>query len=388
MPKGKHSSKKMGFKVPKGPAAPTGDAEDEVAVPEEIAKTARGQMQTQEGDATPETAAVAGDEAATADEAASAASDEGAAADGDDAGLLDEWIEREDDAQSEEARKNVEKKKQARKDPFYKKGRAAIIAVVIVAALVVAGIFYFAFRPSASPSETVDTALAAVQSQNMTTFQSSCTSDVTDFESELSSALSSTIGVNDLESATDSLNDQQKQALEELKSKLVDFDYEIGDEQIDGDTATVEVTFTTYNFSSFFQKVVGDYVLQSADTTFDGSSISARDAATLFADLVSDNLSDLGDKNVETQTTFTLKKEDGAWKISEVSADNIDALTGGLYDFLVGGSTTSDSSDSSTSSDSAPSSENVSEDTSTYSNASSLSDSKKSKSSSSSSSSN
>ncbi|MGI6033191.1 MAG: hypothetical protein ACOX69_07220 [Coriobacteriales bacterium] len=372
MPKGKHSSKKMGFKVPKGPAAPTGDAEDEVEVPEEIAKTARGQMQTQESAA----AAAAADEAA-ASEAAAADDAAAAASSGDEAGLLDEWIERQDGEQSEEARKDVEKKKQARSDPFYKKGRAAIIAVVIFAALVVAGIFYFSFRPSASPSETVDTALTAVQRQDMTTFQSSCSSDVSDVENELSSALSATIGVNDLESAADSLNDQQKQTLEELTDKLVDFDYEIGGERIDGDTATVEVKLKTYDFSSFFQKVVGEYVLQAADTTFDGSSISMRDAATLFADLVSDNLSQLGDKSVETQTTFSLKKENGAWKISAVSSDNIDALTGGLYSFLIGESTTTDSDDSSADS------EDVSEDTTTYSDASSLASSAKSSSSSS-----
>lgn len=112
--------------------------------------------------------------------------------------------------------------------------------------------------------------------------------------------------------------------------KMLDFDYKLGEETVDGDTATVETTITTYPFGEIFGQVLTDYITEA----FSNPDITEEEAQALMESMMGEALA-AAEKSYETTFDVTLKKEDGAWVVQEDDA-LANALTGGMYDLVEG----------------------------------------------------
>ena len=108
--------------------------------------------------------------------------------------------------------------------------------------------------------------------------------------------------------------------------KMLDFDYKLGEESVDGDTATVETTITTYPFGDIFSQVLTDYITEA----FSNLDMTEEEGQQLMASLMTEAL-DKAEKSYETTVTVNLAKEDGQWVVQEDDA-LANALTGGIYD--------------------------------------------------------
>ena len=121
----------------------------------------------------------------------------------------------------------------------------------------------------------------------------------------------------------DSLGEEAGQA---FIDKMLDFDYKLGEESVDGDTATVETTITTYPFGDIFSQVLTDYITEA----FSNLDMTEEEGQQLMASLMTEAL-DKAEKSYETTVTVNLAKEDGQWVVQEDDA-LANALTGGIYD--------------------------------------------------------
>ncbi len=108
--------------------------------------------------------------------------------------------------------------------------------------------------------------------------------------------------------------------------KMLDFDYKLGEEKVDGDTATVQATITTYPFGEIFTQVLTDYISQAlADPNLSEDDINALMDSLMLEALKS------AEKSYETTVDVTLKKGDDGWEVQE-DDELANALTGGIYD--------------------------------------------------------
>lgn len=123
-----------------------------------------------------------------------------------------------------------------------------------------------------------------------------------------------------------------EEATQALVDKVLEFDYQLGEEKIDGDKATVETTITTYPFGEIFTSIVGDFVTQA----FANPDMTDDDASALLDQLLMDAL-DKADKTYSKTITIELSQEDGEWVVQE-SDEMSNALTGGMLDFAAAAS--------------------------------------------------
>ncbi len=116
----------------------------------------------------------------------------------------------------------------------------------------------------------------------------------------------------------------------DLVPKLREFDYEITNEQIDGDTATVDVKITTYTVGDAFNTFITDYMSQGFTLALSGAS--EDDLSELASSIFSTKINSM-EKSYTDTVTVSLSKVDGNWKVddSKSNAELTDALLGGLY---------------------------------------------------------
>lgn len=123
-----------------------------------------------------------------------------------------------------------------------------------------------------------------------------------------------------------------EEATQALVNKVLEFDYQLGEEKIDGDKATVETTITTYPFGEIFTGIVADFITQA----FANPDMTDDDASALLDQLLMDAL-DKADKTYSKTITIELAQEDGKWVVQE-SDEMSNALTGGMLDFAAAAS--------------------------------------------------
>ena len=123
-----------------------------------------------------------------------------------------------------------------------------------------------------------------------------------------------------------------EEATHALVNKVLEFDYQLGEEKIDGDKATVETTITTYPFGEIFTGIVADFIPQA----FANPDMTDDDASALLDQLLMDAL-DKADKTYSKTITIELAQEDGEWVVQE-SDEMSNALTGGMLDFAAAAS--------------------------------------------------
>lgn len=115
----------------------------------------------------------------------------------------------------------------------------------------------------------------------------------------------------------------------DLLPKLREFDYELSNEQVNGETATVDVKITTYAAGDAFSSFLSDYMSQAFTLAFSGAS--EDDLTQLAASIFSSKIKSM-DKSYTETVSLALTKTDNTWKVDSLSEDSemSDAFLGGL----------------------------------------------------------
>lgn len=186
----------------------------------------------------------------------------------------------------------------------------------LIAALGLAGC---ASEPT--PSDATKQALDALKAQDDETFQAYYAGDSNSMD--IDQLASQMLGVD-----LSALTDEQKEQAQQLVNALLDFDYELGQETVDGEKATVEATITSRDLTTIFTDSMEEYIQQAFTAALSGADES--ELSSMFLAVFSEKVSTVTEKNHTATTTFNLTKVDGAWKLDEFSNENIDCIMGGL----------------------------------------------------------
>lgn len=129
------------------------------------------------------------------------------------------------------------------------------------------------------------------------------------------------------------LTDDEQAVVNKLLNKMCDFDYALGDVTVNGDHASVPVTFTTYDIKGAFTSSMRSYlqnVYASALST--GTVPSQQDIVAQYFSELSTAIDALAEKSVTAQGTITLTKTDGNWTVDELDSTTANAMFGGIGD--------------------------------------------------------
>ena len=173
-----------------------------------------------------------------------------------------------------------------------------------------------------TPTETADTFLKAIKAQDgetLTTVYAGGDLDLLDKAAEA-----------DESGETNEDTGLTKVYEEQMMPKMLDFEYELSNEQVNGDKATVDVKITTYRIGDAFTAFFSDYLSQALILAF--SDASEEDLDALATTILSGKLADLTEKSYEKTATINLSMKDDKWVVDEVQTgdDIVDAITGGL----------------------------------------------------------
>jgi len=111
-----------------------------------------------------------------------------------------------------------------------------------------------------------------------------------------------------------------------LVEKILEFEYELGEEVINEEkgTATVETTITTYPFGDMFTSMMTKLIAE----VFANPNMTDKQLEARMDALMADGLKDLK-KDYTKTVKIKLALEDGQWVVQE-SDEMADALTGGM----------------------------------------------------------
>ena len=114
-------------------------------------------------------------------------------------------------------------------------------------------------------------------------------------------------------------------AVEEM---LGDYQTELSNEVIDGDSATVDVTVKTYDMGNLISEYITDSISKALELSLEDENADYQSAIAEILQEKIDNCKANGKTYTQT-ITITLHKEDGAWTVDE--SDTLDdALSGGI----------------------------------------------------------
>lgn len=174
------------------------------------------------------------------------------------------------------------------------------------------------------PTITLDAFLKALKARDMDTLALYYEGDISDLSLE------------------DEIDDPLLSALiDKMIDKALDFEYTLDNEQIDGNNATVDVLFKTYDIESILKGMTDDLL----------SNILDLGILTLDQDDLEEKIRDILDKdfteaikNAKKDLTITvpvkLVKKGGKWMVKDINKadDLMYALSGGLSKFSEGAS--------------------------------------------------
>lgn len=104
----------------------------------------------------------------------------------------------------------------------------------------------------------------------------------------------------------------------EMADMLKEVQYKIMSENIEGDTAKVEVSINNYNFTNIFVGFLYNYMSEVINTSFSGEEFSDEDADKLANDILEKEFKEA--KQETRVEILTLKKENDIWKIEQDEA--------------------------------------------------------------------
>lgn len=174
-----------------------------------------------------------------------------------------------------------------------------------------------------TPTETVDSFLTAVKTQDFETIETVYAEDEFDI----------LISEDDEDESEDIMLEEYA---ENFMEKLLDYEYTLANEQINDGKATVDVTFKTYPIGNAVSSWISEYFTQAFALAFSGASDEQLEelAETIF----NNKINEMAEKTTEKTVTVSLTEEDGIWIIDEFEEDGdfYNAITGGMVDAING----------------------------------------------------
>lgn len=117
--------------------------------------------------------------------------------------------------------------------------------------------------------------------------------------------------------------DLKKDDVNTFLSKIRDFDYEIVEEKVEEDKATVEVKITTYNFG----KAMGEIFAEALALAFSNPDASEEEVSKIFVE----KMAGIEKKDYSKKVTVNCVKKDDKWTTDVDSNEKLeDAVLGGL----------------------------------------------------------
>lgn len=200
-----------------------------------------------------------------------------------------------------------------------------LIKIVSAAALSVCLMLSFCACGIPGPTETADTFLSAVKTQDQETVNSVYAGkafDILDSMEQDEDADAEDGG------SIDSLIEKQ------MKDKMLDFDYTLSNEKINDTKATVDVEFKTYEFGKAMTNTMAKYIEEALPLAFSGASDETLEK--IMNDAFKEEFGALKDKSYTAKTTINLVQKDGEWKVSEIDDDSdiMNAISGNLVNSI------------------------------------------------------
>lgn len=188
--------------------------------------------------------------------------------------------------------------------------------LLILAAVIIMMSFSACGGPG--PTETADTFMTAIKEKDAETVKSVYAGKTLDLLKETN------------KESDDAFQGTLDKALSE---KVFDFDYELSDEKIDGDKATVKVKITTYDLGSAIEDFISEYLTQAITLSF--SDASDKQIEKLSETLLAKHMKK-AEKNYTETVKIHLTKKDGKWQIDKINnnGDFINALSGGVVESM------------------------------------------------------
>ena len=112
---------------------------------------------------------------------------------------------------------------------------------------------------------------------------------------------------------------------------LSDFDYEILEETVNDDSATVTVKITTYPFGQMYLEAAQEYILQVFSIAFSNPDITDEELVQILQDILKDKMSTLEKTYTKTVDVDFVLKDEG-WEL-----DYTDIYDTKLFDAFMGG---------------------------------------------------
>ena len=119
-------------------------------------------------------------------------------------------------------------------------------------------------------------------------------------------------------------NASAEQMLDYMKQQASQITYTIGETTVNGDHASVPVTFAYVDASLVVQETLSDYIGQAFALAFSGAG--DEEMENLFIRIFSEKLSSVETEMATEEVNFPCEKVDGAWKISSLSDEDEDTL--------------------------------------------------------------
>lgn len=128
---------------------------------------------------------------------------------------------------------------------------------------------------------------------------------------------------------SEDLNEDETMA-KALFTKIREFDYELSNEQIDGDSATVDVTITSYPFGEATTEFLTEYMTQAFALAF--SDASDDQLNKLAEGIFLKKIGGLKEKNCRLTAKLPMTRIDGIWKIGGIGENSefLNAITGNM----------------------------------------------------------
>jgi hypothetical protein len=167
-----------------------------------------------------------------------------------------------------------------------------------------------------TPTLTADAFLKALKAPDLEALEQVYEGDVKDF------------------SLADEIDDPTLLALaDKAMEKMLDFDYTLDNEQINGNNATVDVLFKTYDFEGIFEDLTGDLTSNFWDLgilSLDPENIKQKIYEALNGNFIDALKSAKKDKNITVP--LKLVRKGGKWMVKDINMtdDFMFALSGGV----------------------------------------------------------
>ena len=132
------------------------------------------------------------------------------------------------------------------------------------------------------------------------------------------------MGTVDLVLGESEEGEEYDEATKKFKEKVIDFDYTIGEERIDGENAEVDVTIKTYDFGTMLGQYAERAMSELMAAAVDGASQEEIDA--MDRKILEEELDKLTEKSYETTVPMKLKKVEGEWKVAAKETDRLNPV--------------------------------------------------------------